>query len=485
MSVLMIFRIALKALGRNKMRTALTMLGMIIGVAAVITMVALGTGAQSSIDAQIQTAGTNMIMVMRRQLHAGRRAPGPGQRQHARRPTTPRRSRSVPGVQYAAAGVRTRAARSSPAIRTGTRRCRAPTSTSRSSARGRSTYGRVLHAAGRHDGGEGRRARQRSSAISCSAPDVDPVGQVIRIQQPAVHGRRRDGEQGPVGHRPGPGRSRLRAVHDGDEEAARHHLHPAASPSRPHRPARCSTVADRIAALLRVRHKIQPGDPDDFMVRTIEEMASVRKEATQTMTALLASIAGVSLLVGGIGIMNIMLVSVTERTREIGLRMAIGARGRDVLLQFLVEAVVLSLVGGGIGIALGFGLAQGVTLWQGWPTAVSRERGRGGVRLRRGDRRVLRVLSGAEGRRARSDRSAALRVIRPTSNQVPRGCRAGSPVYWKARVVIFSCVPHIRWSSALVALGPLTLRRLLGRRGVQRSPPAAGRPGRRAGRRCR
>jgi len=130
-------------------------------------------------------------------------------------------------------------------------------------------------------------------------------------------------------------------------------------------------VADSIATLLRTRHKIQTGDPDDFMVRTMEEMASVRKEATQTMTALLASIAGVSLLVGGIGIMNIMLVSVTERTREIGLRMAIGARGRDVLLQFLVEAVVLSLFGGGIGIALGFALAQGVTLWQGWPTAVS------------------------------------------------------------------------------------------------------------------
>jgi putative ABC transport system permease protein len=132
-----------------------------------------------------------------------------------------------------------------------------------------------------------------------------------------------------------------------------------------------SATADRIATLLRFRHKIQPGDPDDFMVRTMEEMASVRVQATQTMTALLASIAGVSLLVGGIGIMNIMLVSVTERTREIGLRMAIGARGRDVLLQFLVEAVVLSLFGGAIGIALGFALSRGVTLWMSWPTAVS------------------------------------------------------------------------------------------------------------------
>jgi putative ABC transport system permease protein len=132
-----------------------------------------------------------------------------------------------------------------------------------------------------------------------------------------------------------------------------------------------TAVADAIATVLRVRHKIQPGDPDDFMVRTMDEIASVREQATQTMTALLAGIAGVSLLVGGIGIMNIMLVSVTERTREIGLRMAIGARGRDVLLQFLVEAVVLSAFGGSIGIALGFGLAKGLTFWMTWPTEVS------------------------------------------------------------------------------------------------------------------
>jgi putative ABC transport system permease protein len=130
-------------------------------------------------------------------------------------------------------------------------------------------------------------------------------------------------------------------------------------------------VADAISAVLRVRHKIQPGDNDDFMCRTLEDIAAIRTETTRTMTMLLASIAGVSLLVGGIGIMNIMLVSVTERTREIGLRLAIGARGGDVLLQFLVEAVVISLLGGSVGIGLGFGLSQGLTQFLQWPTYVS------------------------------------------------------------------------------------------------------------------
>jgi putative ABC transport system permease protein len=130
-------------------------------------------------------------------------------------------------------------------------------------------------------------------------------------------------------------------------------------------------AASQITHLLRQRHKIQDPTEDDFSVRTIEEIASVRLQLAQTMTGLLMSVASVSLLVGGIGIMNIMLVSVTERTREIGLRMAVGARTRDILLQFLAEAVTLSILGGVAGIALGVGISLGLTRVLGWPTSIT------------------------------------------------------------------------------------------------------------------
>jgi putative ABC transport system permease protein len=137
--------------------------------------------------------------------------------------------------------------------------------------------------------------------------------------------------------------------------------------------ANTAPVAAAIEQQLRLRHKLIGNDPNDFMVRTLEEMASVRTETTKTMTTLLATIAGVSLIVGGIGIMNIMLVSVTERTREIGLRLAIGARGKDVLLQFLVEAIVLSLLGGLLGIAMGYGLSGAAEKFLSWPTSIPPE----------------------------------------------------------------------------------------------------------------
>jgi putative ABC transport system permease protein len=132
-----------------------------------------------------------------------------------------------------------------------------------------------------------------------------------------------------------------------------------------------TAVQNGITELLRQRHRIQPGRDDDFMIRNPQEFAEAQNATAETMTALLAGIAGVSLLVGGIGIMNIMLVSVTERTREIGIRMAVGARGRDILLQFLIEAVTLSSIGGILGIALGVGGARMLTVLKNWATQVS------------------------------------------------------------------------------------------------------------------
>jgi len=375
MSVIMVFRVALKALGRNKMRTALTMLGMIIGVAAVITMVALGTGAQTSIEAQIQSTGTNMIIVSAGNFSQGGVRQGQGNASTLTPDDATAISR-VDGVQYIAPGVNTRGQLifgnqnwntqiqgtdvDFPLIRSWP-----------------ATMGTFFTP---QDVATAAKVVVLGSVVrdQLFGPDANPVGQVIRIANTTAQGQASHpftvagvmlskGQSG-VGQDQDDVvfvpyttvMKKMRGITFIQQVAVS-----AASASD------TSATADRIAALLRTRHKIQPGDPDDFMVRTMEEMAAVRVQATQTMTALLASIAGVSLLVGGIGIMNIMLVSVTERTREIGLRMAIGARGRDVLMQSLVEAVVLSLFGGAVGIALGFGLSQGVTLWMNWPTAVS------------------------------------------------------------------------------------------------------------------
>ena len=171
-----------------------------------------------------------------------------------------------------------------------------------------------------------------------------------------------------------------------------------------------AAVSDRIASLLRVRHHLSAGEDDDFNIRTMEELSGILTATTTTMTLLLASIAAVSLLVGGIGIMNIMLVSVTERTREVGLRLALGARGRDVLVQFLVEAIVLSLVGGLLGVGLGLGISGGLATFMRWPTAISPGSIAHGVWILGGRRHLLRLLPGTKGGGARSHRRAPIRV---------------------------------------------------------------------------
>src|SRR5215203_6220091 len=366
MSFLMVLRVAFKALLRNKMRTALTMLGMIIGVAAVITMVALGTGAQSSIETQIQSAGTNMIMVSAGNFMQGAVRTGQGNASTLTADDA-LAIRDIAGVQYIAPGVNTRGQvvagnlnwgtqvqgtdvdlpliRSWP-MKTGAFFSPVDVATASKVA----VLGSVVHE-------------------QLFGGDVDPTGQVIRINnQPftvvgVMSSKGQSGmgqDQDDVVYVPYTTvMKKLRGI-----TYIQNITVSAASAGE------TSATADRIAQALRVRHKVTEGEGDDFMVRTMEEMASVRVQATETMTALLASIAGVSLLVGGIGIMNIMLVSETERTREIGLRMAIGARGKDVLLQFLVEAVVLSLFGGIIGIGFGFGLAEAAERFLEWPTTI-------------------------------------------------------------------------------------------------------------------
>ena len=375
MSVLMILRIALKALGRNKMRTALTMLGMIIGVAAVITMVALGTGAQSSIESQIQSTGTNMIIVMAGNFSQGGVRQGQGNASTLT-PDDANAISQVDGVQYTAAGSNTRGQ-----IIAGNQNWNTQVQgTDVDFPAIRSWPTTIGHFFTPQDVTTAAKVVVLGSVVrdQLFGEDADPTGQVIRIANTGAAGQ----VSYPftvIGVMLSKGQSGV--GQDQDDVV----FVPYTTVMKKMRGVTfiqmvnvsaasagdTSATADRITALMRTRHKIQPGDPDDFMVRTMEEMASVRVQATQTMTALLASIAGVSLLVGGIGIMNIMLVSVTERTREIGLRMAIGARGSDVLLQFLVEAVVLSLFGGSIGIGLGFALSEGVTYWMSWPTAVS------------------------------------------------------------------------------------------------------------------
>jgi putative ABC transport system permease protein len=364
----MVLTVAFKALGRNKMRTALTMLGMIIGVSAVITMVALGTGAQSSIETQIQAAGTNMIMVSAGNFQQGGVRMGQGNASTLT-PEDALAIRDVPGVQYIAPGVNTRGQVVAGNLNWGTQVQGTDVDLPliRSWPEKIGTFFQPVDVA------TASKVAVLGSVVheQLFGPDVDPVGQVIRINnQPftvvgvmASKGQSGMGQdQDDVVYVPYTTvMKKLRGI-----TYIQNVTVSAVSASE------TTPTADRIATLLRQRHQIQDNN-DDFMVRTMEEMASVRVQATETMTSLLAGIAGVSLLVGGIGIMNIMLVSVTERTREIGLRMAIGARGRDVLMQFLVEAVVLSLVGGSIGIALGLGFSKGVTAWMTWPTKVSAE----------------------------------------------------------------------------------------------------------------
>ncbi len=358
----------LESLTRNAMRTALTALGIIIGVAAVIVMVAIGDGAKSSIENQIKSAGTNLIIVSSGSANAGGVRLGQGGVQTLVQDDADAIRQEVGGIQALSPGVNTRAQ-----VIAGNANW--PTQVQGTGAELPSIRSWSIQYGSFFD--ENDVARASKVAVLGSivrdqlfGPMSDPTGATIRIKnQPfKVIGVLASKGQAAMGQDQDDtvmipfttaqkkllGTTWLQNI---TISAARNDQIP--------------QVTEAVATLLHERHKIPDGGQDDFMVRTLEEMATVLTSTTTTMTYLLASIAAVSLLVGGIGIMNIMLVSVTERTREIGLRLSLGARARDVLLQFLVEALVLSLAGGLVGVGLGLGAAATLSRVMQWTTAIS------------------------------------------------------------------------------------------------------------------
>jgi putative ABC transport system permease protein len=363
-----ILRIALRAIRRNKVRSALTALGVIIGVGSVIAMIALSTGARASIDAQIQSQGTNVIY-----LSAGSFAGRGTVRGGAGSSST----LTLEDAQAVAAQVPT-IARWTPVVRARVQVIFGPQNWSTSVEGGGEDYLAVRNwplASGESFGPKEIQAADKVCVLGDTVartlfPADDPVGQVIRVRNMPfrVMGVLTAKGQGQYGQ-------------DQDDlvfmpyTSAQKKLLGITYINQVIVSATSEDAVERtakeITAIMRERHRTTGPDDDDFQVRTIEELAATRVQMADTMTGLLMSVASVSLLVGGIGIMNIMLVSVTERTREIGLRMAVGARTRDILSQFLAEAVTLSMVGGAIGIVFGIIVSKVLTQVLGWPTSIA------------------------------------------------------------------------------------------------------------------
>ena len=361
-------RVALKAIRRNKVRSTLTMLGVIIGVASVIAMIALGSGARASINEQIESQGTTLIYLSSGSFNRG----GGGVRGGSGTTATLTMDDAVAVSQIPAVALWTPVVRGRAQVVAGNQNWN--TSVEGGNEDYVAVRNWVLTAGANFTSREVLSADKvcilGATVAKILFPDGDPVGQVIRVKNLPfrVLGVFAPKGQGQWGQ-------------DQDDFIAApyttiqkkllgitylHQVSIAASKSDLVEP-----LAVAVTQLVRSRHKIQNPDDDDFTVRTVEEMAQTRVQMAQTMTGLLMSVASVSLLVGGIGIMNIMLVSVTERTKEIGLRMAVGARTRDILSQFLAEAVALSTVGGLLGTLLGVGVSQGLTQALGWPTLIT------------------------------------------------------------------------------------------------------------------
>jgi putative ABC transport system permease protein len=362
-------KIASRALRRNMLRTLLTMLGMIIGVGAVIAMVGIGNGAKSQIEAQIASMGENVVLVFSGSFSRGGVRSGWGGAGTLTIDDADGILREIPGVVAISPEIRTRA------------QIAAGNQNWNTSIQGESPeYFDIRQwpvITGAAFTAQDVRSANKVAVIGKTIadqlyPGENPIGQIVRVKNVpfivvgmltpkglSVQGQDQD-DLIIVPYTSAMKRvQRVTTLGSIIVQAAK--------------PSLLNPVQQQIIELLRQNHKVTPGKDDDFTVRNQQEIAEMATAQSKTMTLLLAAIAMVSLVVGGIGIMNIMLVSVTERTREIGIRMAIGARGRDILLQFLIEAITLSVIGGIVGIASGFGVSKLIAAQTSWPTLVPSE----------------------------------------------------------------------------------------------------------------
>lgn len=363
-------KISLRALRVNKMRSALTMLGIIIGVSAVITMLAVGTGASDKIAEQISTMGSNLIIIVPGSTTSGGARMGFGSQSNLTTDDADAIKKECPAVAEVAP------------ILNGAAQVVYANQNWSTGVNGTTPGILMVRDWGLGSGRSFTEQDVRSATKVCLLGQtvvdnlfgsMDPLGQIVRIKQVpftvigvlAQKGQSLVGQdqddviyipvttaQNKIFGRRIPGMVRtvmVKARSEGDLDAAE----------------------KQVTDLLRQRHRIGPNQEDDFMVRNLTQMMQVAEQSTKIMTLLLAAIASVSMLVGGIGIMNIMLVSVTERTREIGIRMAVGARSWDIRLQFIIEALTLSLIGGMIGIAIGIAASKILTAMADWATVVS------------------------------------------------------------------------------------------------------------------
>ena len=374
MSPLQSARVALRALRVNKLRSALTMLGIIIGVGAVIAMVGVGSGAQARVAEQIQSLGSNLIIVLSGSTTAGGIRGGQGTRLTITEDDSGAIAREVSSVQASAPSMRGSAQVVYGNLNWSTG-IQGVTPDYSEVREWNVVSGRFITP--EDMAGASKVALLGQTTVQNLFGDADPIGQIVRIKKvpfTVVGVLDRKGQnswgqdQDDVVIIPlSTAKKKVLGVSQANARSV-------GSISIKIVPGGDMTEAEaQIRELLRQRHRLQPFQEDDFTVRNLSEVLQTQEESSKVMTYLLLAIASVSLLVGGIGIMNIMLVSVTERTREIGLRMAVGARGRDILTQFLVEAVTPSLIGGLIGIATGLGTSVAISQLAEWRVDISPE----------------------------------------------------------------------------------------------------------------